>query len=315
MKFGVVPLASILLAGSAVAATNAAAAISQAAALARGGNRKQAETILRSAVAKDPDSADLHGALGKLLFSEENYTDSVQELNQAQLLDPDSRGYNMMLAAALLGAKRYGVARNFLLAIQPRFEQYPEFHYSLGLAYYDMADSTKAEKELREALRLDPKLDRARFLLAACVATDGDFAKAAAILRALTKDDPRNVIYWTTLGDILRQAGRANQPEALRACHRALAIEPGNAHAQFVLATVLLDAGDFAGARPLLEHLEQVSPDELEAHIALARVYGRLGKPELARKETDIVNKLREQQQTDSPPAPPGNESGNSERH
>ncbi len=278
--------------------------IGQASAFARAGKTKEAETLLRSAVADAPDSAELHGALGKLLFTEQNYTDAVQELNQAEQLAPESREYNMLLAAALLGAKRYGVARSFLLAIEPRFKQFPEFHYSLGLAYYNLDDITKSEKELQEALRLDPKLDRASFLLAACFASEGEFLKAAGILRGLVKVHPRNAIYWATLGDVLRQAGKPYRPEALRACRQALAIQPDYPHAQFAMATTLLDAGDFAGARVLLERLERLSPNELEAHIALARVYSRLGKPDLAKKESEIVSRLQAEQESENPFAP-----------
>ncbi len=299
-KFGIVFVAAALSVGWMAASTNQDV-IAKASALARTGKAKQAETLLRSAVADDPDSAPLHGALGKLLFTEQNYTDAVQELNQAEQLAPESREYNMLLAAALLGAKRYGLARSFLLAVQPRFEQYPEFHYSLGLAYYNLADSTDAKRELEEAIRLDPKLDRAQFLLAACVATDGDFSKAAEILRGLVKDHPRNAIYWATLGDILRQMGSANRPEALSACRRALAIEPGYPHAQFVMATILVQAGDFAGAQALLERLERLSPKEVEAHVELGRVYARLGKPEMARKEAEIAKKLQQDEASDNP--------------
>ena len=292
-------LAAVLSAGG-LAASTSRNVISKAAALARAGNAKQAESLLRSAARDAPDSAELHGALGKLLFTEQNYPDAVQELNQAEQMDPDSREYNMLLAAALLGAKRYGVARNFLLAVQPRFEQYPEFHYSLGLAYYNLVDIAKSKIELTEAIRLDPKQDRARFLLATCIASEGDFTKAAEILRGLVKGYPRNAIYWATFADVLRQADSANRPEALRACRRALAIEPGYPHGQFVMATILMEGGDFAGARVLLERLERVSPKELEAHVGLARVYARLGKTDLARKETEIVNKLQQEEASEN---------------
>ncbi len=295
-------------------AATSADVIKQASALARAGDVKQAESLLRSAVIDDPDSASLHGALGKLLFEEQNYTDSVQELNQAEQLEPDSREYNMLLAAALLGAKRDGVVRNFLLAIEPRFKQYPEFHYSLGLAYYNLAQIAKAQTELTEAIRLDPAMDRASFLLAACYASEGDFTKAAETLRRLVKYHPNNAIYWTTLGDVLRQSGSASRPEAIRACRRALAIQPDNAHAQFVLATTLLDAGDLAGARVFLEHLEQLSPKELEAHVALARVYARLGKPDLARKEKEIVKQLQADQNSENSPLPPKQEGAAAEQ-
>jgi Tfp pilus assembly protein PilF len=50
--------------------------------------------------------------------------------------------------------------------------------------------------------------------------------------------------------------------------------------------------GDFDEARPLFENLVRLNPKELSAHVALAGIYGRLGEPGLARKETEIVNKL-----------------------
>jgi predicted Zn-dependent protease len=295
IKCGVALLGALLSVGTAVASADQDT-ISKASALARSGNRRQAEDLLRGALAAEPDSAALHGALGKLLFTEQKYPDAVQELNQAEQFDPDSREYNMLLAAALLGAKRYGVARNFLLAVQPRFEQYPEFHYSLGLTYYNLADIAKSKSELAEAIRLDPRQDRARFLLATCFASEGNYTKAADILRGLVRDYPRNAIYWATFADMLRQGDSADRAAALRACRRALAIEPGYPHGQFVMASILLEDGDYTGARTLLEQLERVSPNELEAHVGLARVYTRLGKPELARKETEIVKELQQEQ-------------------
>jgi protein O-GlcNAc transferase len=290
-----VGLLSITLQACCFAAT-ANDAVTHASTLLRLGKVRQAETVLRSAAATYPDSAAVHGALGKLLFNEQQYKDAVQELNLAEQLAPDSREYNMLLAAALLGSKRYGVAVTFLHDVQPRFERYPEFHYSLGLAYYNLSQFTKAKEELEEALRLDPGLDRASFLLAACIASEGDFSKAADVLRHLTKAHPANVIYWTTLADVLRQMGSEERPEALRACHRALALKPGDPHTQFVLATILIEAGDLAGAKQLLERLERLSPNELEGHVALARLYQRMGQHELARKEKEIVERLQNEE-------------------
>jgi Flp pilus assembly protein TadD len=288
-----------------LAGTAAEDPINEASAPARAGDVKQAEALLRSASAANPDSAALHGALGKLLFTEQNYPDAVQELNVAQQLAPESREYNMLLAAALLGAKRYGVTVNFLHAVQSRFEQFPEFHYSLGLAYYNLIQFNKAEAEFREALRLNPKLDRAQFLLATSIASEGDTARAAGMLRRMTQEHPTIAVYWTTLGELLGKMGDENRPEALRACRKALEIAPGDPHTQFVMATILLNAGDFAGARPLLERLANLSPKEIEAHAALARVYARLGERELARKETEIVNQLQKEQNSEnSAPAP-----------
>jgi len=94
-------------------------AIAKASALVRAGNVKQAEALLRAASAADPDSANLHAALGELLFKERNYEDCIQELNVAVGMDPASREYTMLLAEALIGSRRFGVAVDFLNAARP----------------------------------------------------------------------------------------------------------------------------------------------------------------------------------------------------
>jgi len=67
-----------------------------------------------------------------------------------------------------------------------------------------------------------------------------------------------------------------------------------------------MQSGYFAEAQPLFENLVRLDPKELRAHIALARIYGRRGKPELARKETQIVNQLEKEKASQSVPAAPG---------
>jgi len=270
--------------------------IKKASALVHAGKTKQAEVILREAVAENSESAELHGALGKLYFSEQDYNDAVQQLNQATQGAPDSREYNMLLAAALLGAKRFAVAVNFLRTVQPQFDQYPEFHYSMGLAYYNLLQFKDAKVQLAEALGLDPHFEQAEFLLATSLASEGDTPQASGMLRTLTQQHPENAVYWITLGKLLNEMDETNRPEALGACRRALALAPKDPHTQFVTATVLLEEGDFAEARPIFERLVRIYPKKVEAHIALSRIYGRLGQRELAQKESQIVKRLQDEQ-------------------
>ena len=113
-------------------------AVAKAGALVRAGKVKEAEALLRTASAADPNSASLHGALGELLFKERNYEGCIAELNVAVGTDPDSRKYTILLAEALIGTQRFGVAVDFLNAARPRFGDYFQLHYDLGLAYYFM---------------------------------------------------------------------------------------------------------------------------------------------------------------------------------
>ena len=92
-------------------------------------------------------------------------------------------------------------------------------------------------------------------------------------------------------------------------------MRPRDPHIQYVTATVLLKSGDFAGAKPLFEHLVNLNPKGLSAHVALARIYGRLGEPEMARKETQIVSQIEKEKPADHVPTSPTGVDGNPEPH
>lgn len=289
-------------------------AVTQAAALFHAGKVKQAETLLRSASAADPNSGALHGALGELLFKEHNYEDSVQELGLATQRDPDSAEYNLLLSEALIGWKHYGVAVEFLNAVRSKFDKQPQFHYDLGIAYYDANKLKEAKDEFQEALRLAPSFEKDQFMLAACLASTGDPAGAISILRQLVKKDPNNAVYWATLGQVLALTGGRNA-EALQAVRHALALDPHNPRAQYVAATVFVQTENFSDARPLLEHLEKMNPKALSVHVQLARVYSRLGQRDLARKETLLANELQKQNSSESQPPAPELQSGGADQH
>ena len=271
--------------------------VAQAGTLIQAGKLDQAETLLRSAVAAHDSSAALHGALGDLLLNEHKYEDAVMELGRAAQLEPASRRYNLRAAEALIGWEKYPTAVDFLKAVQPRFGNDPHFHYVLGLAYYFESNLNEAIPQLEQAVRLSPKFDRARFLLANCLLGNGQTEKALDILRKLTKEHPDNAFYWATMGQRSAHVNIGSSPqESVRAVSRALELAPGDSYIQFLAATVFTETGDFKRARPLLENLEKVVPQQLEIHAMLVRVYARVGERELAAKEAETVDQLQKEQ-------------------
>jgi predicted Zn-dependent protease len=288
--------------------------IAKASALFQSGKIKQAEAVLRAASSANPDSAPLHEALGQLLLTEHNYENAVDELALAAQKEPDSREYNFLLAEALIGWKHYGVAAKFLNAVRPKFGTDPQFHYDLGLAYYNSNKITKSQAEFAEALRGAPNFDRAEFMLAACMASSGNSPQAIEMLRKLVKAHPKNAIYWTTLGQILGEAGGDNMREAVRAVRQALVLAPKDENTKFIAATVFTEARDFASARPLLEGLEKADPNVLAVHVLLARVYAHSGERELTRKETQIANELEKKTASKDALVPPEQQSSGPEQ-
>jgi predicted Zn-dependent protease len=258
----------------------------------------------RSAVAANPDSAELHGELGRTLVKLSKYEEATGELGIAANQLPDSRTYNMALAEALLGWEHWGVAVDFLKAVQERFQQFPEFHYYLGLANFKLNKTPEAMPEFAEALRMNPNFDLAKFGLAACRATAGDLPGAAALSRELVIEHPQKARYWLALAQVLNSMGDAERIEALRAVRRAMALRPGNPEIELQAGVILIRLERYAAARPLLEHVVKLEPENSQAHVALTNTYNRLGQRSLARKESAIVTHLEEAKRL-KPAAPP----------
>jgi predicted Zn-dependent protease len=199
----------------------------------------------------------------------------------------------MLLAGALINWQHFGVAAEFLEATQSRFGEFPEFHHYLAIAYFNMNRIPDAKAEAERALRISPDFDRAQLLLAMCQMAQGENDRALANYRDLVKRRPTNPIYWSTLAQTLAKLGDKNDAEALRAGRRALALAPNNPIALSATGTVLTRMGNFAGARPLYERLVRLDTKAIAPHAALARIYSRLGRSELARKETETLYRLQ----------------------
>lgn len=267
------------------------------------GKLLQAEAVLRIALQTNPNSSDLHGLLGEVLLKEQKYEDSVQELGLAAQASPDSLLYAVLLSEALIGWRHFGVAVDYLNAVKPKFDGHAELHYLVALALYSENNLKDAKPEIEAALRLQPNLAQASYLLAGCVASEGDYAQAETIFSALTKKHPHNSQYWTGLAQVLAKENK--NPEAVGAARRALSLSPRNTHVQYVTATLLMQSGDFADAVSMFEKLERLNSNVLEVHVALARLYAHQGRRELAHKEAELAQALQQKNssQPDQTPA------------
>jgi tetratricopeptide (TPR) repeat protein len=72
---------------------------------------------------------------------------------------------------------------------------------------------------------------------------------------------------------------------ALSDAQKAFAEDPSLSMAQLVLGRDLVETGDVKGALPHLEAVVKTDPQNLEAHIALAKAYSELGRRDDARRE------------------------------
>jgi tetratricopeptide (TPR) repeat protein len=260
------------------------------------GEPSAAQKVLEHLVASSPSSAEGHGKLGLLLSNEGQFEEAARQLGRAVQLAPDVAEYSMGLAQVLLLWGHSPTALDFLMAVKPRFDQLPEFHYDMALAYFGMHKFDKSIKVLQELDGQHPGLSQVHYLLGNSYFALGDLQDAELQYRKAIEIDPRKAIYYSALALLLRKRGTENADERIRLLQKALALNPSDVQSKLELGLCYEGMKKLGKAQALLERVVSSEPKLLQAHVALARVYYRLGKKEQGDQEGSTIARLEEEQ-------------------
>ena len=166
---------------------------------------------------------------------------------------------------------------------------------ALGLAGYALQASpsmpgapaaSRAERELpgetlkqaRQAMvGPDQRSRSSRLLTADAFATRGQYANAAALLRAAVAEDPRDSEAWLALGNVLVEhaEGRVTEP-ALFAYRRASEADPAGIGAGYFLGLSLLRQGSIIEGRNVWAETLAQAPEDAAGRAVLAEQLNRL---------------------------------------
>lgn len=257
---------------------SAAAAALVGRVLTRMGDAPAAALTLRVAIARHPDSAPLHIALGHALIASDRPLDAVVHTERAVFLAPDEPAAHRLSAllherlgdqdayidalgrvaaldesdvssAVALGTQMAKLGRrteavDLLVNASARGAKTPPAHLALGTGFLEARALAAAVRHLKEAIRLQPDL-------------------AAAHLQ---------------LGIAFRQAG--SLPDAVAALRKATLLAPDNSHYHYQLGLALLEAGQSREAANVLIRAAAFDPDDENTQDALARALNETRKPQ-----------------------------------
>jgi Flp pilus assembly protein TadD len=207
--------------------------------------------------------------------------------------DPEDPAILYMIGTALMRDRQTARGQLVLDRILRRGDS-AEAHLVLAIASREASDDLAAEKELRRALELDPRLPTANAILGELLVKMGDAPGAMEALRRELAINPNHFDAHLLLGLLLRQDSR--NEEARTHVKKALALRPGDPGALYQLALVQIASGELEPARRTLEPLVRDNPGFTEAHVSLATVYYRLGRREDGNREQAVVQKLKAEQ-------------------
>lgn len=159
-----------------------------------------------------------------------------------------------------------------------------------ALGYLGRADRASITDVPEPLLLPDPKdkIEQLNLLHAAMIASeDGRASEARRALEQVLEIEPQSLAGLRQLAEIeLREGEYAKAIEHYR---RVRTIQPDDASTAYRLGLALKGAGDFTGARQLLESSLKIAPTQFPARLLLGQVYFSLGDLVSAKDQFDAA--------------------------
>ena len=300
-------------------------------ALIKKGEERKAADHLHILIQQKPDSPDAHNTLGSLLQQQGDLEAAAEEFKAALKCDPAFAMAALNLGQVLIDQKRYTAAMAYLqdaLNSTPPLDLRPQLQTTLAVAYAENGDTDKAIATLeqvikahpddaeahfnlgtayakqgpalgyqkaianfKEAVRIDPHYDSARYSLAKVLVQLGQFSDAALYLSDYTHHRPNDAEGFHLLGTAY--TGMSQLSKAVEALKRAIRLKPGDYEIYYDLGSALAKTGKTGEAIEQLDAAEKINPAFADAHYQLALQLRKQGDVPRSKQEMQIFQKLK----------------------
>jgi tetratricopeptide (TPR) repeat protein len=231
---------------------------------------------LERCLAVHPDDAFVRQLLGLSYFIEEKYPKTVEVLRPFSKNPPDDPGLLFAWGTALVRTRESEAAADIFRRLLLQNANNASVHFLLGQAYAQQKDYPNAEKELKTAVQLDPRLPEAHYYSGLVYLHQSQFEPAAAEFRSELELRPGDPLSTYHLGFTLLSEGQL--PQAVASLRQAIQLKPDYEAAQFELGRALLQQGDASEAVQHLEIATKLTPDHDAAFFQLSQAYRRAGR-------------------------------------
>ncbi|MBZ5678581.1 MAG: tetratricopeptide repeat protein [Acidobacteriia bacterium] len=240
----------------------------------------------RLAIEADPSSEFLTSGLAELYVKTGRIRDAVLEAQDIIKRDPSNLEAHKLLGRIYLrslGDMPGGNGSDNVLKLAiDQYEQIVKIeptsvddHLLLGRLYRLNNDLTKAENELKTAVKLDPNSEEAVTTLAILYTDEGDTAHALQVLSAVP-DAARSAKLYSALGATYEQ--RKEYKSAIDAYKKAIMLDRDNLDAIRGLAENLLNDGQSDAALEQYKVIADANPEDAQTYLRIAEIYRRQGK-------------------------------------
>ena len=269
-----------------------------AAILLENGAPASAEMLFKNSLSMDPNQANAEAALGEIYLEQKKLPEAAGSFQTAVQLDPGSENYAFGFVRALLALKRSSEVIAFLKSVEEKFGTLPNYQYALGLAYYNEHHYAESAAILENLLLAKPpREDKVEHVLGDSYLSMGKLDRAENAYRKAIEENPKEPDYYVAYATALRREGSDNLDDAIIRLKGAQRMNPSDWRIQLELGQCYESKGQLADAAALIEQAVKSQPDLTAAHVALIRIYFRLGRKADSEREKKIVADLEKKQQ------------------
>ncbi len=256
-----------------------------------------AEKILLAEINRNPHSlaaGRMLAFLGSIYFLNQDYLNAAIAWKKSDAISPLASNLRFSLAMAYVRISHPEWARTLLESLAAQNPNDALYPYWLGRLDYDAQEYDNAIRQFQHAISLDASMARAYDNLGLCYYYENqndlaieNYKKAIELDRGSAHPSP-----WPYLNLAITQQFLNQLADAENNLHSSLRIDPTLAPAHFHLGTVLENQNRPNEAVIELNEAARLDANYAEPHMALARIYRKLGKQREAKQEVAIYLSL-----------------------
>lgn len=248
--------------------------------------------IRRAAVLMPPNSVTILSAQAALENARGNTIGALELAAKARQFAPNSPSVlaDYVLLAIRAGKSQAAIeAAKILLSLDP---ENPEYEYLLGAAALQIGNISTAQTSLERFVQKRPNDSRGCLALGLTLAAQRDqIDNARRQMSRCLEIDPANVEARYQLG--LSYKAQGDNDRAIQYFEDVVKQAPNHVSALRDLGALYLQADAGAKARELLERAASLDPKDADTHFQLSRLYNQSGETTLAKQHFEIFQKLR----------------------
>jgi tetratricopeptide (TPR) repeat protein len=277
------------------AQTPAAAAIAEARKQLDAGQAAPAIATLEPVVSRlAPESTERREAvqiLGQAHYLSGHLVEAIPYLEEARRAQPLDPKLSYALGTAYAQTRAPAKAREAFARVFHLEPESAAAYLLSGQMMNRLELEDLAESELREAIRRDPRLPEAHYLLAQIAIFRSRLDEGLALLRKELAINPAHAMSLYRVGDVYSR--QQKWPEAIDALQQSIWMNPYFSGPYILLGKAYSRTGQPGPAEDMLRHAIEYDPNNKSAHYLLGQLLQQTGRPEEAKREFAIAEKLQ----------------------